>query len=87
MLLLAEAAELISGNNQAYSVQPDIAGKSGPFISGGRTRLVFKKGKCNKNNVFQPPPPPPLSPPARSMHMFVESEDWGASRAGGNIDR
>ena len=23
-----------------------------------------------------PPPPPPLSPPARSMHMFVESEDW-----------
>ena len=55
MLLLAEAAELISGNNQAYSVQPDIAGKSGPFISGGRAWLVFKKGKCNKNNVFQCP--------------------------------
>ena len=28
-----EAAELISGNNQAYSFLPDIAGKSGPFVS------------------------------------------------------
>ena len=68
MLLLAEAAELISGNNQAYSVQPDIAGKSGPFISVVAGLWRYLVTKCF-------PLSPAQSPPARNMHVFVEGED------------
>ena len=66
----SEAAELICGNNQAYSFLPDIAGKSGPFISCVPGLYWYLK----KGNAIMSPALTLRSPPARSMHMFVESQ-------------
>ena len=82
----AEAAEPISGNNQAYSFLPDIAGKSGPFVSCGRTGLdwtgVVFKVAVKTRKVAAIHIVPSTAAPRQELCICL-----CRAGAGGNIDR